>query len=410
MESTVSSNNEIILLQTESEAQQQAYADAATSGARVHLTHVYQQGGRTHFTMSMPNKLIIEMAKLNSADSKDNRSDVDEFVNRPIDMRHVDEIARYLIDHEDYILPAFTFNAKSPLRVYAYGKGSVRIGYALMPTDTELYVTDGQHRIKALEKIRGERPEIMNDGSTVVIVQEDDLDKIHQDFVDCARSKPISASMLTAFDTQSLLPSFTRILSRESVLFKGRIDMISRTLGKSPYFLFTMNQLRICAAEFLFGSSAKRDIESRSPKMLQSSDDRKDALDKAIDFYHRYAEFSSAWSPLLESAEKTKGVDIYELRQERLDFNVTVFQVISRLGHFLMFDKAFADLTEEKQEDVIRAIADIDFRRDASVWQGKVVIDNRLLTQRGVVLDATTIAANQVMEKTGVNLMERNKA
>lgn len=409
MEKFVQSGAEIVVLQTESEAQQQAFADAATSGARVHLTHVYQQGGRTHLTMSMSNKLIIEMAKLKSADKKDNRADVDEFVNRPIDSRHVDEIARYLLERGNYILPAFTFNSRSPLRVYAYGKGSVKFGYALLPTDPELYVTDGQHRIKALEKIRGEKPEIMNDGATVVIVQEDNLEQIHQDFVDCARSKPISPSMLTAFDAQSLLPNFTKILSKESVLFQGRIDMISRTLGKSPYFLFTMNQLRICAAEFLFGSSAKRDIESRSPRLLQSSEDRKEALDRAIGFYHRYAEFSEVWSPLLEPAEKTKKVDIYELRQERLDFNVTGFQVISRLGHFLMFGEAFVNLTEEEQEDVIRAIADVDFRRDAELWQGKVVMNGRLLTQRAVIGDATAIAAKQIAEVTGINLMERNK-
>ncbi|WP_310415153.1 DNA sulfur modification protein DndB [Chamaesiphon sp. OTE_8_metabat_110] len=410
MENSLQSGSEIVVLQTESEAQQQAFADAATSGARVHLTHVYQQGGRTHLTMCMSNKMIVEMAKLNSADKKDNRADVDEFVNRPINPRHVDEIARYLEDRENYILPAFTFNSRTPLRVYAYGKASVKFGYALLPTDLELYVTDGQHRIKALDKIRVQRPEIMNDGATVVIVQEDDLAQIHQDFVDCARSQPISPSMLTAFDSQSLLPNFTRILSKESVLFSGRIDMISRTLGKSPYFLFTMNQLRICAAEFLFGSSAKRDIDSRSPKLLQSPEDRQEALDKAISFYHRYAEFSNDWSPLLEPAERTKKVDIYELRQQRLDFNVTIFQVISRLGHFLMFGEAFANLTEQEQEDLIRAIADVNFNRDAELWQGKVVIDGRLLTQRGVIDDATAIAAQQIAEKTGINLMERNKS
>ncbi|NJO80467.1 MAG: DGQHR domain-containing protein [Cyanobacteria bacterium RM1_2_2] len=409
MEKSVQSGAEIVVLQTESEAQQQAFADAATSGARVHLTHVYEQGRRTHLTMSMPNKLIIEMAKLNSADKKDNRADVDEFVNRPIDSRHVDEIARYLLERDNYILPAFTFNSRSPLRVYAYGKGAVKFGYALLPTDPELYVTDGQHRIKALEKVRSEKPDIMNDGATVVIVQEEDLSQIHQDFVDCARSKPISPSMLTAFDAQSLLPNFTRILSKESVLFQGRIDMISRTLGKSPYFLFTMNQLRICAAEFLFGSSAKRDIESRSPRLLQSSEDRQEALDKAISFYHRYAEFSGAWSPLLEPAEKTKRVDLYELRQERLDFNVTGFQVVSRLGHFLMFGEAFINLTEEEQEDIIQAIADVNFERNADLWKDKVVMNGRLLTQRAVIDDATKLAADEVMKQTGINLIERNK-
>lgn len=261
----------------------------------------------------------------------------------------------------------------------------------------------------ALEKIRDQKPEIMNDGATIVIVQENNLDEIHQDFVDCASSKQISPSILTAFNTNSLLPSFTKALSKELVLFNGRIDMISRTLGKSPYFLFTMNQLRICAAEVLFGSSSKRDIESRSPRLLQTSEDRQKALDKAISFYQRYAEFSEVWSPLLEPAEKTKKVDLYELRQERLDFNVTGFQVVSRLGHFLMFGEAFSSFTEEEQDEVIEAIANVDFRRNAKLWQGKVVLNGRLLTQRAVIDDATAIAAQQIAEMTSINLMNRNK-
>lgn len=66
-----------------------------------------------------------------------------------------------------------------------------------------------------------------------------------------------------------------------------------------------------------------------------------------------------------------------------------MFQVISRLGHFLIFGEAFANMTEEEQEEVISAIAAVDFRRNATPWQGKVVMDGRLLTQRALIDDAT---------------------
>lgn len=75
------SGADVVVLPTQSDAQAQAYSDAATSGARVFLCHVYEQGGRTHLTFSLPFSLLLEMARLNSAHSKNNKSNAEEFIN-----------------------------------------------------------------------------------------------------------------------------------------------------------------------------------------------------------------------------------------------------------------------------------------------------------------------------------------
>ncbi|MFB2898559.1 DNA sulfur modification protein DndB [Aerosakkonemataceae cyanobacterium BLCC-F50] len=398
------SSANVVLLPTQQEAQNQAYADAATSGARVFLCHLYEQGQRTHLTFSLPFNLLLEMARLQTADTKKNKSNAEELINRPLIPKHVDEIAKYLLETENYILPPFIFNSNTPIKVFAFGTGAVKFGYAVIPTNVELYVTDGQHRLKAVEKAIPERPELKDDSVTVLVVQEDDIDQIHQDFADCAKNKPIPPALLAAFDVTNVLAKLTRQIAKELVIFDGRIDKISGKLGKDPNYLFTMNQLRIGVAEFLFGSSRKQVIESRSN---QQKSEFKMLLEKAKTFYLEFAQINDTWKLLLDPASKTVNLDLYSLRQERIDFNTVGFQIINRVGHFICFGKDFGD---EQRRLLIDALASIDYRRSSRLWDNSVVIDDadgnrKIVTQSAGVDKGFRIAFKQVEEKTGIKLL-----
>lgn len=393
----------LVPLPSQQEAQNQAYADAATSGARVFLCHVYEQGGRPHLVFSLPCNLLLEMAKLQSAEAKKNKSNADELINRPLMRQHVDEIAKYLIETENYILPPFIFNSNTPIKVFIYGTGPVKFGYAVIPSNVELFVTDGQHRLKAIEKAIVERPQLRDDSVTVLVVQEDDIDQIHQDFADCAKNKPIPPALLAAFDVSNVLAKLTRQITKDLVIFQDRIDKISRTLGKDPKYMFTMNQLRIGMAEFLFGTSRKQVIESCSN---QDQGELLKMLDKAKVFYLEFAQNNDVWQQLLQPASKTVNIDLYSLRQQRIDFNTVGLQIISRVGHHIFFGK---EATEDKQDILIKALASLDYRRDAALWENTVVIDDgegnkKIVTQSAAVDKGFKVAVRTVEEKTGIKL------
>ncbi|HBE21261.1 MAG TPA: hypothetical protein DEG17_01955 [Cyanobacteria bacterium UBA11149] len=388
---------------TQQDAQSQAYADAATCGARVFLCHIYEQGRRNHLAFSLPFNLLLEMAKLQSADRKRHKSNADELINRPLIHQHVDEITKYLLETENYILPPFIFNASTPIKVFAFGAGVVKFGYAILPTNVELYVTDGQHRLKAIEKAIAQKSELQDDSVTVLVVQENDIDRIHQDFADCAKNKPIPPALLAAFDVSNLLSKLTRQISRDIVIFNGRIDKISKTLGKDPNYIFTMNQLRIGIAEFLFGSSRKQVIESRSN---QQNGEEVILLEKAKLFYMEFAKINDAWKLLLQPASQTINLDLYSLRQQRINFNTVGLQIISRVGHPIFFGK---DFSEAERNILIESLASLDYRRTAPLWQNSVVIDDgdgnkRIVAQIAAVDKACKIALGEVEEKTGIKL------
>jgi DNA sulfur modification protein DndB len=398
-----SPNTNVIFLDTERDALDQATRSAATSGARLFICHVYEQGNRTHLAFSLSLKLLLEIAKLNSADGKKNKSNAEEMMNRPLMQPHVKEIAKYLVNTDAYILPPFIFNSDTPIKVFAFGSGSVKFGYAIISSDISLYVTDGQHRLKAIEKAVIERPELYDDSVTVLVVQEKDLDQIHQDFADCSKNKPIPPALRASFDVSDLLSRITRDLSKELDIFKGRIDKISSTVGKDANYIFTMSQLRIGVSELLFGVSNK----SLDSFTVESREEYQALLERAKLFYLEFAKSNNTWNLLFQPRSQANNLlNFYSLRQERIDFNSVGFIIISRIGHLIFFENNFND---EQNSLLIKALANLDYRRNCVLWENSVVIDDgkgekKIIAQRAAINKALKVAIAEVEKQTGISL------
>jgi hypothetical protein len=112
------SSAEIIVMQRQEDAVNQAFADAATCGARVFQCHVYEQGQRVHLAFCISFEQLLEMAKFQTADKKKNRANAEDLINRPLVPNHVNEITKYLLETDNYILPSFIFNCKTPIKVW----------------------------------------------------------------------------------------------------------------------------------------------------------------------------------------------------------------------------------------------------------------------------------------------------
>ncbi len=393
----------VIFLDTERDALDQATRSAATSGARLFICHVYEQGNRTHLAFSLSLKLLLEIAKLNSADGKKNKSNAEEMMNRPLMQPHVKDIAKYLVNTDAYILPPFIFNSNTPIKVFAFGSGSVKFGYAIISSDILLYVTDGQHRLKAIEKAVIERPELYNDSVTVLVVQEEDLEQIHQDFADCSKNKPIPPALRASFDVSDFLSKITRDLTKELDIFTGRIDKISSTVGKDANYIFTMSQLRIGVSEFLFGTSNK----SLDSFTVENREEYRTFLDKAKFFYLEFARSNTTWSLLFQPRSQANNLlNFYNLRQERIDFNSVGFIVISRIGYLIFSDNSF---TDEQSMILIKALASLDYRRTCILWENSLVIDDgkggkKIIAQRAAINKAIKVAIGEIEKQTGISL------
>ncbi|MDB9411721.1 DNA sulfur modification protein DndB [Microcystis aeruginosa] len=119
-----------------------------------------------------------------------------------------------------------------------------------------------------------------------------------------------------------------------------------------------------------------------------------------------FAKNNDTWRLLLQPASQTVNLNLYDLRQQRVDFNTVGFQVLSRIGHFIFFGQEFTDL---QREALIKALAGLDYTRDSALWLNSIVIDDagakKIVTQTTAVDKAFKIARDAVKEKTGISLI-----
>ena len=183
-------NGSVVECDTFDEALQRAGAETAATFATAVPGVLYTQGQRRFFSSSVPLSLVIKIARIDSAKKKD---DPGQYHNRPLEPGHVKEIVRYLGGQEKFVLPPITLNTSKPMRVFTVKYPTpAKVGVFLLGLGDEFYVTDGQHRLRAIAEALPQRPELASDAIGVTFIEEADLDQIHQDFVDCAQSRTIS--------------------------------------------------------------------------------------------------------------------------------------------------------------------------------------------------------------------------
>jgi DNA sulfur modification protein DndB len=358
---------------------------------------LYRQANRYMIATSLPMGVLVNSVKL---DSVAKGADPTSKRNRPLMPDHVRVISTYLKENDDYILPPITLNVGSDIRCFTTeANAPTRSVSILMPPGFKCYVTDGQHRIEAIREALDHKPDLQLHAVAVNLVFEDDIDQIHQDFADCAQSKPIPNSLLAAFNSRSPLFSLLKRVTEEVPFFRGRIDRTSKSIGKTSLNLFTLNQIRFSVAELLLGNSIVSADELNKSAGERLSSTHKDFYEDGIVwFYNTLAKYNPHWKSVSEATGVTVPIDIPDHRTNFVDFTATGLQVISRVGYAIMWTKRGG---VDDREELIRKLAEIDYRRTAKLWQGNIIEDENLKTNRGPVNNAVSAVKKAIGLESG---------
>jgi DGQHR domain-containing protein len=359
-----------------------AGSEAATTMASSAPVILYQQSSRQFLVASFPLPFIADRVKI---DNLKKGEDPDAHYNRPLIPEHIRAIEEYLVGQANYILPPLTLCVEDALTVHVPKSSStVKTGIVVLPHTLQFIVTDGQHRIKGIQQAFKRNQNLAKDAIGVTIVNEGEMDKVHQDFVDCAQTKAISPALLTAFNVRDPLARLVREVAKEVVVFRDRIEKVATTVGKNSVNLFTMNQLRQGVAELLVGDSTpgqgqlRRDVIERIPDdaMMEHH------LKRICDFYRNFAAANAQWAQILLAVERPAEdlVDTKTLRETYLHFNATGLVIISRVGHYIL------QQDPANQIQHLEALASLDWMRSAEMWAGNVISDDgKLITQNSPV-------------------------
>ncbi len=361
---------DIQIYDTFSTAQQAANDEAMATRGTAIPGALYEQGGRMMVSTSLAMHEVIRLVRLDSYNAKKG-GNPSESRNRPLIPEHVRSISDYLTSEEQYILPPVTLNIDKPLKCFTSStRAPVRNVVVIVPRGYQFYVTDGQHRIKAIENAIEIRPELQDDAISVNLVLEQEMVKVHQDFADCAQTKEIPKSLLAVFDTRSKLYPLLQRMTKEVDLFRGRIDEAAQSIGKTSIKLFTLNQIRFCAAEILLGNS----IQNRE-QLAKHVAERLDGpageqhIRNIVDFYQRFTQYNDIWTLIANSNAKPGPEEnsIPKLREDNVHLTATGLQVISRVGNSINTRE------EEERDEFIRRLATLDYGRRSPIWLDNIV-------------------------------------
>lgn len=359
-----------------------AGSEAATTMASSAPVILYQQSSRQFLVGSFPLPFIADRVKI---DNLKKGEDPDAHYNRPLIPEHIRAIEEYLVAQENYILPPLTLCVEDALTVHVPKSSStVKTGIVVLPHTLQFIVTDGQHRIKGIQQAFKRNQNLAKDAIGVTIVNEVEMDKVHQDFVDCAQTKAISPALLTAFNVRDPLARIVREVAKEVVVFKDRIEKVATTVGKNSVNLFTMNQLRQGVAELLVGDSTPGQSQLRRDVIERIPDDAmmEHHLRRICEFYRKFAVANAQWTQIVRAAERPAEdlIDTKTLRETYLHFNSTGLVIISRVGHYIL------QQDPANQAQYLEALANLDWRRSAEMWAGNVIsVDGKLITQNSPV-------------------------
>ena len=333
---------------------------------------LYTQGGRRFISTSLPVRILLSMARRQSATKRD---DPVTTRNRPLDQGHVREIAEYLAGETEYLVPPIILNAAQSLQIFAYkSSGATHPCVFVLPPEEYLYVTDGQHRLEGLRQAITQRAELEHDSVGVTIIEEDEIDKVHQDFFDAAQVKPLAKALLVEYDGREPVNWLTKEVSDQSSLFKGRMERIG-TVGKNSLKLFTTNQVKQGVLQLVVGDWSLYGHAMHKQAEQAVGPAKNLWRQRLVNFFEEFTKANGQWQEVAERPlESGLSTDIPGMREQYLHFTGGGLLVLCGVGHGILELNVNPDgsLTPE-QQSLVHQLASLDWSRRGSIWQGYLV-------------------------------------
>jgi DGQHR domain-containing protein len=387
-------NVKFVTLDEPRRASEAANEEAANTGSTPLPGVLFRQGTRYCIATAMPLRLVRTRIAVDSVRKGGNVKDVLAAVNRPTDDKHVKSIADYLRENvgKQYIIPPMTLNVQQPITIYRPHARDFGAVFIVVPETARLSVTDGGHRTRAIleafEKMNDDqRAEFNQDAVSVMITLESNLDKVHQDFADCSKTKALPKSQLAAYDRRNPANGLVLDIIDGCPVFTDKIDSTSSTLSVNSTQLFLTNQVRQLIKELLVGDygMSDTDFEAKAIALLGSNGTAHYKAERAqfVEFVNIVAEAIPVMREIAQLRQGTPRNRIQELRKEGwICLTATGLNIIGRIGHEL-FKAQRADWRA-----MAAKLGEIDWSRDAAPWQGNIVRDGKITTQRAPVRTA----------------------
>ena len=334
------------------------------------------QAGREFYVGMCPLKIIPKLFIFNDHDIPPELR-----AQRVLSESRISPIKNYILNNpDDYIFSSLTTSVDGAMKfIPAASLGQAgKLGRLYINMESRLLINDGQHRRKAIEEALKEKPELGHEMISVVFFQDKGLKRSQQMFSDLNKNavKP-TKSLSILYDHRDKFSKFIVGMINIVEIFQGRVELEKTTMSNRSTKVFTLNGISDATMHLLGISKGKK-----------LSKEEEDITKK---FWAEVSKNIPEWQNLLE-----KNITPVELRKEYVHSNTNSLNALGIVGRIIL--QKYPENWKEK----LRGLKDIDWHRDNSEWEGRLLLNGRMLkTTLGVEL-----AANTILKKCGITLSE----
>jgi DNA sulfur modification protein DndB len=268
---------------------------------------------------------------------------------RMLNKARVPDVAKYILDNEDgYIFSSITASYRSDVNFVPSVEGS-DIGTLEMELENvEFVINDGQHRCAAIAAALHENPQIGKDKISVLLFEQENLDRLQQMFSDLNRfAHKTSKSLDILYDHRDTLSGLTMEIAEGVEAFRGMIDMEKITIPLRSRKIFTLSTLYDANDELLGDKIDKKGSAGYRQK-----------LETAVEYWSELSKHVPDWKMV-----KDDKLHAAELRQEKINTHAVVMRALGGVGSVLM------DAYPTDWKNRLAPIAKVDWRKSVN---GKV--------------------------------------
>lgn len=313
-----------------------------------------KQGGRTFYVTNLPNLLVRNFLR-----DVQSAVDISERSQRPLDPKHADGIAHYLLTNiNEYVVGALTFaiNAEGDFEPLSnQGSTGYELGTLQFNLVQEFHSLDGQHRRQAIIKAMEESDSIRDDSTAVLFYVESNLQRRQQMFSDMnSTPRKVSKSLNIAYNNRDPFARAAKNLADKHPLLQNRVEKLQPRVKTDSTDFFSLSSIQ---------DAVKRFVTSSLPKGV----DLEELSD--LEITRKGSEF---FDVLLKSRKEftLAGNDYSKLqkyREETILFSSTTLRVLAgAVGRAFQYYRSQSPSTVH--EKIVHKLKDIDFSTNSELF------------------------------------------
>jgi len=241
-----------------------------------------------------------------------------------------------------------------------------KIGRLHISMESCLLINDGQHRRAAIEEALKVKPELGNESISVVFFYDKGLKRSQQMFSDLNKNaiKP-TKSLGILYDHRDEFSRFIVKMTHDLDIFHNRTEMEKTSISNRSTKFFTLNGI----------SEATKYLLKLKTKIVTP-----DSQNTAFEFWNAVSKNIPEWSLLIE-----KKVNPRDLRMDTVHSHTNMLNALGIMGHVLI--SQYPDSWKSK----LKGLQKMDWARDSSIWEGKIVVDGRMIKQKAGIKKAVDV-------------------